>query len=221
MIDHPLHVTRISRRMISFESRCIEKGAEYPSDRFWRFISRPFASWPTFRGSVGYRFIFSEPVDGYGHIKLCGLHDVRPFCFRRVSRAFNRRVDWLGIWGAFMASLWQVPSMSHEQSTRIVACFDRAGVSLYVYEYRDGSGPATDGWSYSSRKVLFPYGEEVSIQISPSWVVFYLDRVEIDRMPVFSGAGSSLLTMQSGAHAKNGPSSPVAAGTFEWLQVRV
>jgi hypothetical protein len=138
-----------------------------------------------------------------------------------MSRTFNRHVDWAGIWVAFKASIRQIMSMSHEQSTRIIASFERDGVSLYSYEYRDGSGPATDGWSFSGRRVLLPYEQEVTIQITPSQVTYLLDGVVIDASTVFSGAGSSLLTMQSGAHAKNGPSSPVAAGTFEWLQVRV
>lgn len=200
--------------------RSIAKGRKYPSDRLRRLLFRPYDCWPTFDSEVEYRFVFFRPTDGFGHIKLCGLHDVRPFSWRRVTRSFNRHVDRVGIWAAVKAASRQITSMSHEQSTRIIASFEAHGVSLYVYEYRDGSGPATDGWSYSSRSVFFPYGGEITVLITPSWVHFLLDDVQVDVFPVFSGSGSSLLTMQSGAHAKNGPSSPVASGTFTWCQVR-
>lgn len=104
--------------------------------------------WQRLRGrSIRVRVRFRMGTKG-AVIKLFGLTDFSCLWrFRRVKK---------GGWSHLL-------SADHETSDRIVAVWGERGVTLRAYPYREGSGPATDGASYSETLCTVPVSED------PAW----------------------------------------------------
>ena len=105
--------------------------------------------WKRLRGrSIRVRVRFRMGEKG-AVIKLFGLTDMSALWrFRRVRK---------GGWSHLLDS-------AHETSDRIVAVWGEDGVTLVAYPYRSGSGPATDGVSYSQTLCTVPVSDE-----DPAW----------------------------------------------------
>lgn len=103
-----------------------------------------------------------EPTPKGSTIKLFGLTDFS--CFWRFKRVKK------GGWKHLL-------SADHETSDRVVAVWGEHGVTLRAYPYREGSGPSTNGVSYSETLCTVPVSKD-----DPAWTewanvsLFVIDR---------------------------------------------
>lgn len=188
----------------------IEKGSSRPS------VSTR-ARWALERGvitrkkSARWTMLFPEYPGEDCHVKLLGLHDVT-YRTERIDCRYLRNLErGMSEEKAKEDALDQLLSMTHENSLRTIAYFREWGVTVSSYLYVRGKGPATIPHPFDHAWVLsVPYGVEAEIEISEG---LYRG---VEGGP--AGATSRAYPVRfeswfrgfSGAHADNGPSSPVA-----------